>query len=123
MNGTGFVSGAVVQWNGTPLTTTFVSATQLTAQVPATLIATAGTATITVVENGVTSNTLYLHRSAAGPAITSLSPSTATAGGAAFTLTVNGTGFVSGRGGAVERHTTDHHLRERHAVDGSGTGH
>jgi hypothetical protein len=30
------------------------------------------------------------------PAITSLSPSSATAGGAAFTLTINGTGFLSG---------------------------
>src|SRR6202521_3195045 len=30
------------------------------------------------------------------PTISSLSPNSATAGGAAFTLTVNGTGFVSG---------------------------
>ena len=95
MNGAGFVSGAAVQWNGTALTTTFVSATQLTAQVPATLIAMAGTATVTVVENGVTSAGASF-TIAAGPVITSLSPSTATAGGAAFTLTVNGTGFVSG---------------------------
>src|SRR5262249_56583273 len=29
------------------------------------------------------------------PAISSLSPTSATAGGAAFTLTVNGTGFIS----------------------------
>ncbi len=30
------------------------------------------------------------------PVITTLSPTSATAGGAAFTLTVNGTGFVNG---------------------------
>ena len=33
VNGSGFVSSATVQWNGSPLATTFVSATQLTAQV------------------------------------------------------------------------------------------
>jgi len=84
-----------VQWNGTALTTTFVSTTQLTAQVAASLIATAGTATVTVVVNGVTSSGVTF-TIATGQAITSLSPNSATAGGAAFTLTVNGTGFVSG---------------------------
>src|SRR5438034_3774046 len=49
VNGTKFVSAATVNWNGTPLATTFVSSTQLTATVPAALIATAGTASITVV--------------------------------------------------------------------------
>src|SRR5205807_6465740 len=47
VNGTNFVNGATVNWNGTPLSTTFVSSTQLTATVPASLIATAGTASIT----------------------------------------------------------------------------
>jgi hypothetical protein len=48
VNGTGFVSGAVVNWNGTPLDTTFVSAFKLTAGVLATNIAVATTASITV---------------------------------------------------------------------------
>ena len=52
VNGTNFVSGAAVQWNGTPLTTTFASASQLTAAVPASLIATVGTASVTVVNPG-----------------------------------------------------------------------
>jgi hypothetical protein len=39
VNGTNFVSGATVYWNGTALATTYVSATQLTASVPAGLIA------------------------------------------------------------------------------------
>jgi hypothetical protein len=77
VNGTGFVSGAVVQWNGTALSTTFVSATQLAAQVAASLIATAGTATVTVVENGVTSASATF-TIAAGAVITSLSPNAAT---------------------------------------------
>jgi len=94
VNGTGFLSGAIVQWNSTALTTTFVNSNQLTAQVPANLIASPGTVTVTVVENGVTSAGATF-TIAAGPVITSLSPNTATAGAAAFTLTVNGTGFVS----------------------------
>src|SRR5256886_15785796 len=57
VNGTNFVSGSTVNWNGTALATTFVSATQLTATVPAVLIATAGTASLTVVTPcGGTSN-------------------------------------------------------------------
>ena len=94
VNGTGFVSGAVVQWNSTALTTTFVSTTQLTATVTAGLVATAGSATVTVTQNGVTSNGATF--TIAALTITSLSPNTATAGQAGFTLTVNGTGFVSG---------------------------
>ena len=35
VNGSGFVSGAVVYWNNIALTTSYVSSTQLTAQVPA----------------------------------------------------------------------------------------
>jgi sugar lactone lactonase YvrE len=52
VNGTGFVSGAVVMWNSTALSTSSVSSTQLTAAVPAALIASAGTATVTVVNPG-----------------------------------------------------------------------
>jgi len=48
VNGTNFSSGATVQWNGTALTTSFVSSTQLTATVPASLIASAGTAVVAV---------------------------------------------------------------------------
>jgi hypothetical protein len=48
VNGTSFVSGSVVQWNGSNRTTTFVSSTQLTAAIPATDIPFAGTAQITV---------------------------------------------------------------------------
>ena len=47
-NGTGFISGAVINWNGTALATTFVSSIKLTAVVPATSLTTAGTASVTV---------------------------------------------------------------------------
>lgn len=53
VNGTHFYSSSVVQWNGVPLPTTFVSTTQLTAQVPADDISTAGTAAVTVNNGGI----------------------------------------------------------------------
>ncbi len=48
VNGSNFVTGSTVQWNGTPRPTTFVSGTQLTAQIGAADIATFGNATVTV---------------------------------------------------------------------------
>jgi hypothetical protein len=48
VNGTGFVSGAMVKWNGTALSTTLVSSSQLKAAVPASNIAAAATASVTV---------------------------------------------------------------------------
>jgi hypothetical protein len=49
VNGTGFVSGGTVNWNGIALATTFVSHSQLAATVPATNITNASTASVTVV--------------------------------------------------------------------------
>ena len=98
VNGTGFVSTSVVKFNGAAKTTTFVNATQLTAAITAADIATAGTATVTVTNPapGGTSNAVSFAINNAVPTIGSLSPSSAVAGSAAFTLTVNGVGFVSG---------------------------
>jgi uncharacterized protein (TIGR03437 family) len=97
VNGTLFFSGATVNWNGSALTTTFVSATQLTAAVPASLIASPGSASITVTNSGGTASTATTFPiNIPTPAISSLNPVSATAGGAQFTLTVNGTGYLSG---------------------------
>jgi hypothetical protein len=58
--GTGFASDAVVDWNGTALTTTFVTGEKLTASVPAADVATAGTALVTVKNGtGTVSNAEY----------------------------------------------------------------
>jgi len=94
-SGTGFASGATVNWNGSPLSTSFQSANELTATVPANLVASVGTAQVSVSSGGVTSNSLTFTIVAA-PTISSLSPNTITAGSAAFTMTVNGSGFASG---------------------------
>ena len=96
VNGSNFVSGATVQWGSTALTTTYVSATQLTAAVPASLIATAGTVAVTVTTPAGVSAAATFSVNGATPTITSLSPASASAGSAAFTLTVNGTNFTSG---------------------------
>src|SRR5580704_13706522 len=47
-NGNGFTTGALILWNGTALTTTLVSANQLTAPVPASDLTTAGTVNVSV---------------------------------------------------------------------------
>jgi len=48
MNGTGFVSTSIVNWDGRPLSTTFVSSHQLVADVPSSDLASANTASVTV---------------------------------------------------------------------------
>jgi FG-GAP-like repeat/Abnormal spindle-like microcephaly-assoc'd, ASPM-SPD-2-Hydin/Protein of unknown function (DUF1573) len=63
VNGTGFVNGATINWNGSPLATTFVSNSQLTATVPAARIAIMGTASISVVNpapGGGASNVAFI---------------------------------------------------------------
>jgi uncharacterized protein (TIGR03437 family) len=72
VNGTGFLSGATVTWNGTELATTVVGAAQLTAAVPGALVAAAGTANIAVTDSAGTSNALTFMIQA-GPA-PSISP-------------------------------------------------
>ncbi len=94
--GTGFVAGDVADWNGQSLPTSVQSATQLTAQVSAALLANAGTAQVNVVTlDGAASNSLPFTINPA-PTITALSPASATPGTAAFTLTVSGANFLSG---------------------------
>jgi len=48
VNGSGLVSGAVVNWNGNARTTTFVNSSQVTASITAADVAAAGTASVTV---------------------------------------------------------------------------
>ncbi len=60
VNGGGFATGAVVQWNGMALTTTFVSPARLTASVPASLVSNPATVAITALSGGATSNSASL---------------------------------------------------------------
>ena len=97
VNGSGFASTSVVNWNGTPLPTTYTSSTLLTAQVPASDLVAAGTAGITVSGASGTSNsaTFTITTANPAPALSSLSPASAAAGSGTFTLTINGSGFIA----------------------------
>jgi len=97
--GNRFTPQAVVHWNGSARPTTFVSATRLQAAIPASDVASSGSPMITVVHpapGGGSSAAVAFQVREAPPRITGASPSAATAGGAAFTLTVNGTTFAVG---------------------------
>jgi hypothetical protein len=99
--GVGFVTGSQIALNGTGITTTFVSATELQATVPAASVATPGAVVISVLApNNASSNDLILAITGTSegtpPTLTSLSPSTCFNGIAGLTLTANGTNFVSG---------------------------
>ena len=100
-SGSGFVSGSTIDWNGSALASTFVSASQLSATLPASDLATAGTAKVTVVSpapgGGISGAVTFTIDPIANPtpAVTGLSPAQYAAGGPAFSLTITGTGFVS----------------------------
>ena len=104
VTGSGFVTSSVVNFNGTPLATGYQSPTVITVEIFPAQIAAQGTATITVtspsngVPGGGTSNTvtLLILPPIVPLVVSSISPTSATAGGPAFTLTVNGSGFVQG---------------------------
>lgn len=103
VNGSDFIPGSVVRWNGADRVTTFISATQLEADIAAADLSTAGTANITVFNpapgGGVSAALAFTINEATGnpiPVTNSISPNTATEGGSAFLLTVNGSGFVPG---------------------------
>ncbi|MBX3276416.1 MAG: IPT/TIG domain-containing protein [Acidobacteria bacterium] len=99
VNGTNFVPGSVVRWNGANRMTTFVDATRITAEIPATDIAASGSAQVTVfnpMPGGGLSAPASFGITNPIPTITALTPMNAAAGGNAFTLTVTGINFVSG---------------------------
>jgi len=99
VNGLSFVAGSTVNWNGAARATTFVSGSRLTAAIQAADLASAGTAQITVVNptpGGGTSSSVSFTIENAAPVAAALSPANILAGSAAFGLTVNGSGFVSG---------------------------
>jgi hypothetical protein len=97
VNGENFGNASVVQWNGLNRPTTFVSATQLVANISAADIATSGTASVTVSGPGGTSNAapFTIDPRPVIPVIDNLLPVQAEAGGNAFTLTVNGQNFIT----------------------------
>ena len=100
VTGTGFQSGATTTFSGTGITvnsTTFVNATTLTVNVTIGGSATVGTSTITVTNpdaGSATSGSIFTVNAA--PTVTAVSPTSRDAGAVSQSLTVTGTGFVSG---------------------------
>ena len=96
--GSGFTASSVIEWNGTALTTSYVSATSLTVTLPATDLAVPGTVPVTVsntssggASSGVVNFTISEQTA---PTIATLAPAAMMAGGADFQLIVTGTNFA-----------------------------
>jgi trimeric autotransporter adhesin len=96
--GTTFTSDTVVNWNGSPRPTTFVSATELQAAITYADTAFQGSVSVTVSNSESTSAAASFSLSAPTslpvPSINSLSPSHTAAGGPGFTLSVTGSGLL-----------------------------
>jgi hypothetical protein len=96
VNGSGFIASSTVNWGTSTFTTTYVSATQLTTQVPVADIATAGTIAITVqnpAPGGGTSNAWQFEVDSASsgstaPTITSTTETVAAGSTANYPVTV-----------------------------------
>ena len=96
VDGTNFVQGAAIRWNGVTRSATLVSPTRVTAIIPTSLLL-PGNAQIAVANPApgggpsVTRSLSVIHET---PAISTLSPARVTSGAAAFTLVVNGQNFT-----------------------------
>jgi hypothetical protein len=106
--GSGFVAKTVVQWNQKTIPTQVQTdssgaVTGITGTVSAALIAKAGTAFVNTLSpasgagnNGLSNSIAFIINNPSNPvpSITSMSPASAAAGSASFTLTVNGSNFL-----------------------------
>ena len=96
VNGSGFQPVSTVQWNGSALTTTYVSGTTLTAAVPASDLASGGNATVAVTTpapgGGSASTTFAVNYPM--PTLSSISPTSAQGGSSSATITATGGNFV-----------------------------
>lgn len=101
VNGTNFIPNSSVNWNGSRLSTRYVSNTVLKATVPAGEIAAAGTAKVTVVNPkpvGGTSNVQNFNIIRPPPVMTAVTPASGLIGD---TVTITGTRFGSSQGSSV----------------------
>ena len=99
VNGTNFVSGALVYfgYSGIPLTTTFISSTKLTAEVPASDLTSENTDGVYVTNPGsLSSNTVNFYVVGLDPSVSGVTPIDAVAGSTPGVVTVNGYNFASG---------------------------
>ncbi len=96
VTGSSFISGTVVLWDGTALPTTVVDGEHLVANVGTAQVSSAGAKAVTArTPDSFGSNALSFEVEAPAPVVTTLSPSSLTAGRGATTLTVNGSNFTA----------------------------
>jgi C1A family cysteine protease len=97
VDGSDFVNGAVVLWDGSARATTFVSAARVTASISAADIAVGKVVQVTVRNpDSSLSNPLEFTIANPLPALSALAPAYAAGGGSPFTLNLTGTDFVPG---------------------------
>jgi hypothetical protein len=97
VRGYAFVPASVVRWNGVDRPTTFVSGSELLAQISTSDVAEAGDHLVTVRTpgpGGGTSDDWTVNVVNAVPIVTALEPAYGPEDGSAFTLTLHGDGFV-----------------------------
>jgi len=98
INGSNFFQDSQVMVNGSGRPTTFVSGTQITVQLSAADMSQVGNQALTVSnssEGNWTSNTMNFTVAAANPTLSSISPSSATAGSGPISLSVTGSSFMT----------------------------
>jgi len=130
VSGSNFVPGSVVFFNGTALVTTFVSSTELTASVPASLITTGGQFPITVVSpspGGGSSTALQLSVQANGPQINTISPNQLAQGSSHQFVRVTGSRILPGAsvqvsGTGVTVNSTTEQIANAYSVTDSRSG-
>ncbi|MBS1786963.1 MAG: hypothetical protein JST85_04540 [Acidobacteria bacterium] len=99
INGTGFTVNSLVLLNGQQSQTTFVSPTQLKANVPSSLLQSPGNISVVVQTSGDTTAPEIIQvaaTSASRPNITNLNPSSTPAGSTPQPITINGTNLING---------------------------
>ncbi len=100
VNGNNFTVNDAVTWNGSVRPTTFMSSTQVSAQINASDVATSGSASIAVNAPGLLIASPSVNFPIGGPSsgapdVSSVTPSSISAGGDDLQILVKGSGFVS----------------------------
>lgn len=97
LTGTGFVSGSTAYYNYNPITTTYVSPTQITAVVPASDLTLAGSGTVYVGNPGnLYSGYLSFNVVSLNPSLNYATPASVTAGTLPSPVTLTGSNFMNG---------------------------
>jgi trimeric autotransporter adhesin len=95
LTGLNFTANSVVRWNGSDRVTSFLNPGSVAAQVLSADVVGAGSATVTVADPNGTSNPVTFNILNRSPQLGSITPSAVVTGSGAFTLTVDGGGFIT----------------------------